>query len=258
MIHNSNNADYHADRSYLSSSALKLLLKDPAAFERKYVKNIHDTSEPKDVFDVGTYVHALCLEPHTIAQNFAFFEGLRRQGTVYKEFVEKHPGKIILSVPQKLKCEQFYKAYERRGDAVAMLQGGFAEHTMTGLALGVAVKARADYINVDKGYIVDIKTTSDITDVDVFKLTVERYNYDLSAALYTSIARDLYGKEFDFYFVVISKTDLACAIYKLSEHTQLKGASLLISALKLYKRCIDTGKWEHYMPTTITTDILEV
>ncbi len=257
MIHNSSNADYHADRTHLSSSALKLLLKDPAAFERKYVQNIHDESEAKDVFDVGTYVHALCLEPQTIAQNFAFYEGLRRQGAVYKEFVANHPGKIILSAPQKIKCEQYFNAYNKRGDAVALMQGGFAEHTMTGMLLEVPVKVRADYINVDKSYIVDIKTTSDISDVDVFKMTIERYNYDLSAALYINVANQIYDKIFDFYFVVISKTDLGCAVYKLSEDTFMRGAGLMLSSLRMYKRCKETGRWQHEFPT-IDNDVQEV
>lgn len=254
MNNNPTNAEYHADMSHLSSSALKLLLKDPAAFKLKYIEGKHEHSE-KEVFDIGTYVHALCLEPNTIAQNFAFYEGLRKAGNAYKNFAEQNSGKIILSAPQKLKSEQFYKAYQKRGDAVSMLQGGFAEHTMTGVLLDVPVKARADYINIDKSYIVDIKTTSYPSHVDIFKQTVEQYGYDLSAALYCSIAKQNYSKDFAFYFVVISKTDLVCEVYKLSEATASKGLTLLNVSLLMYKNKAWEGRKQE---DTFNFEILEV
>lgn len=255
MLHNSSNADYHADRTHLSSSSLKLLLKDPTAFERKYIKGEHSEEDSKEIFDIGTYVHALCLEPHTIAQNFAFYEGLRKAGNAYKVFAAENAGKIILSAPQKLKSEQFYKAYQKRSDAVSMLQGGFAEHTMTGMLLDVPVKARADYINLDKSYIVDIKTTSYPSHVDIFKQTIDQFGYDLSAALYCAIAKQVYNKDFQFYFIVISKTDLICEVYKLSEATAAKGSTLLNVSLLMYKN----KAWEAQIkPETFDFEILEV
>lgn len=235
--------NYHNDRTYLTSSALKMLLKDPAEFYSYWLLGQKDTEE-KPQFDEGSYVHALCLEPHTITENFAFWEGFRKAGDKYKEWAACQSGKIILNAGQKLRSEKLHQAYQGRVEAVRMLSGGYAEHTLTGIIADIPVKIRADYINIDKGYIVDIKTTAYPAILDIFRQTIDQYHYDLSAALYREVAQQTFGKKFDFYFMPISKMDLVCDIYKLSDTTSTVGFCKLMSALELYKRCSKTGIWE--------------
>jgi hypothetical protein len=222
---------------------LKLLLKDPIEFDRQWHGGEKKEEEENPAFTEGTYVHALCLEPETIKANYAFYEGLRKAGENYKNFVQDNPGKIILSAPQRDRGLKLLGAYQKRPEAVSMLQGGFAEHSMVGEIMGTPVKARADYINIDKGYIVDIKTTSYPTGADVFKATLEHYNYGLSAQLYVEIAQQSYSKDFDFYFVVISKNDFCCDVYKASTKTLALGHALLIKSLRLFQDCKATGVW---------------
>jgi hypothetical protein len=228
----------------LSSSTLKTLLKDPAKFYREWFLN-EDTSRSASFFDEGSYVHSLVLEPHKVASEYAFFEGMRKAGKAFQEFKEQNEGKIILTTVQQARAYKFYEAVQARAEAVRMLSGGIAEHTIQSKILGVDVKARPDYINVDAGYIVDLKTTSYPSTIDVFKHTLKEYYYDLSAALYCQIAHDVYGKLFDFYFVVVSKSDLTCDIYKASSNTLSEGSALVTKAIVLFKRCSETGVWSH-------------
>lgn len=246
----SSNEDYHANRTHLSSSGLKLLLKDPQTFYQQYVLNLR-TEEHKTAFDEGSLTHSLILEPHKIASEYAFFQGLRKQGSKYEEFKSEHTGRKIMSVAQKLRCESFLRAYEARSEAVRMLSGGLPEHTMISSINDVAVKARADYINIDQGYIVDVKTTSYASDVDTFRNTLKEFKYDLSAALYCQIAKQVYGKDFHFYFVVISKTDLTCDIYLASDETIANGTMLVLQSLLLYKKCSVSGLWQHDQPKAV-------
>jgi hypothetical protein len=221
---------------------LKLLLKDPAAFYTQYVLGERNNEE-KDVFSEGSFVHALILEPQVIKQVFAIYPGLRKAGKDYEAFKEANPGKTILSTPQVLRCEKLVARYAAMPVAVAMVAGGFPEHSLVGAVLDIKVKMRADYINVDKAYIADVKTTSMPSDAELFKQTVFQYGYDLSAALYCEIAYQNFGKLFDFYFIVLSKQDGGCNVYKASSKTLSDGAAKMIQSVVLYKKCSASGIW---------------
>lgn len=238
------NLEYHADTSHLSSSGLKLLLKSTQEFYRKYILG-EGANEEKDAFSEGSFVHALILEPETISSAFAIFPGMRKAGAAWDTFKAENTGKILLSAPQVLRCERLAKAHAALQISVDLITGGFAEHALVTELLGVKLKMRADYINVDKAYIVDVKTTSMPSDVELFRQTVTQYGYDLSAALYCAIASANFNKDFDFYFIVLSKADNQCNVYKLSNKSRTQGYAKVLEALQLYKMCIATGVWEH-------------
>jgi hypothetical protein len=241
------NNEYHENRTHLSSSNLKQILTNIEKFHQEWVLGVK-LREQRDVFDIGSLTHSLILEPDLVEEQYAFYTGLRRAGNAYNAFKEANPGKTVLTVAQKLKTEKYVEAYKARHEAVNMLQGGVPEHTMTGRILGVDVKARADYINIDAGYIVDVKTTDAPSDIDAFRFTKDQYMYDLSAALYCDIAKECYKKPFQFFFIVISKSDLICDIYKVSEETMIEGRNRVIQAIQKYKRCKESNIWFDLTP----------
>jgi len=241
------NEEYHGDKGRLSSSNYKLLLKNPADFYEECIlgKRREVSKSLQNVFDEGSYAHALILEPEVIAEEFAFFEGWRKAGkdwTAFKED-EANASKIIMSKPQKVRVEGWVENYKKRDVAVELVSGGFAEYSVAGDFLGIPSKARADYINIDKGYIADVKTTAYDTDVESFRGTMNDLSYDLSAALYTKLFADHYGKPFDFYFIVLGKKSGTCEVFKMSEETLAIGMDKLKKAASLHKYCIEKSSW---------------
>lgn len=257
IILGTDNASYHADRSRLSSSSLKLLLADPGAFYQKYVVG-GVPEEQKDVFDEGSLVHSLILEPETVVERYAIYPGMRKQGAEWEAFKSNNPGKVHLSAPQMMRCEKLCKAHEAVHLSTSLLENTLKEHNLLAEFMGVALKARADYINVEKGYIGDVKTSSMPTDPDIFRGTVSQYAYDLSAALYCLIAEEVYKKRFDFYWNVLSKADSGVGVYKMSVATRATGMEKVIRALHMYKLCIKTGKWETGLTSELESDIIEI
>ncbi len=237
------NLEYHSDTTHLSSSSLKLLLKSPQEFYKKYILK-EGTNEEKDVFSEGSFVHSLILEPETVSTGYAIFAGMRKQGKEWETFKQENAGKILLSAPQVVRCERLAKAHGALKVSTELVRGGFAEHALTAELQSVKCKMRADYINIDKSYIADVKTTSMPSDVELFRQTITQYGYDLSAALYCKIAEANFNKPFAFYFIVLSKADNQCNVYKLSEASANVGYVKVIEALQLYKQCIKTGVWE--------------
>lgn len=248
------NSDYHADQTYLSSSNLKLLLKDPAQFYDEKILGNRKSSTGSH-FDEGSLTHSLILEPEQVATEYAFYHGMRKQGTDYENFALANRGKTVISRAQKIRVDNYIDAYNKRPAALNLIQGGEPEHTVCQNISDVPVKVRCDYINIEKGYIVDVKTTSFPADVDSFRLTIDQWGYDLSCALYTAVVSQFYGKPFDFYFLVIDKKLLTCEVYKASQKTLNKGLAQVSQALSLYKKCKESGIWlKEQAPTIVSKD----
>lgn len=254
LLINSTHEDYHADRTALSSSNLKQILKDPAKFYNEWVLGNKEPEEENSAFTEGTFTHSLILEPEKINE-YVIYPGLRKAGAAWEAFKLANKGKKILSAVQSQRCETYYKSYSNVSAATNLITGGVAEHTMLSSILDVNLKSRADYINLNDNYIVDVKTTSYGSDKESFKEVIQQYSYDLSAALYCQIAFNNYGRLFDFYFIVISKTDLTCDVYKASSETLSNGAAKMTKALVLYKKCKDSGIWQLDQPKKDFSDI---
>lgn len=236
------NLDYHSDRLHLSSSSIKCVLKSPEEYFAKYILKQHQ-NESRTYFDEGSFVHSLILEPEKV-NDYAIFPGLRKAGAAWEAFKDANLNKICLSAPQVLRCERLVKSYKRTAAALELIKDGLPEHNMTSSILGVPVKARADYIVPQRNIIIDVKTTSMPSGREYFETAIAEYHYELSAALYCQIAHDTYGSLFDFYWLVLSKEDEGCRIYKASSETLSRGTSLYTRGLVTYKQCLASGIWE--------------
>lgn len=241
LILESSNEAYHADRTHLSSSGLKTILKSAQQFKHEYIDDFY--REDKSYFQDGTLLHALILEPHKIATDYAVFSGLRKAGKAYEQFKTEQSSKVIVSAAQMLRMQALYKSYKELPVAVSLLEGTLSEHSMVAEMLGVPVKARADAISISRKAIIDVKSTSLPSGKDIFAETVISYSYHLSAALYCQIAFETYGTLFDFYWLVLSKDDGRCHIYKASTETLSAGSALVTQALIKYKKCKESGIW---------------
>jgi hypothetical protein len=250
---NISNEEYHGDREYVSSSGLKLMLKDPKKYYDQYV--LGEKGKTSDAMDFGTYLHALILEPDTIEENFAIFNG-SRNSNAYKEFALSNKGKILLTEAQRLAADTFlnnYKestlvigkhGYEEAVPIPTFFEDGEAEETMCCEIDGIKVKARFDYRREfdEFGSIQDVKTTSYAVNgvEDVVKIC-RSWDYDISAALYVDVAEHVTGKKHDFYFLFISKKDGGISLFRASEEFLNEGREKYKTAISRLKQARETG-----------------
>lgn len=269
------NAEYHGERQHLSSSNLKLLLSSPAQFYKEKILGQRENIS-SSAMDVGSYTHTLILEPEKVAEEFAIYKqqgrqfvpvgkqakAPRKQGPEFDAFKASNAGKIILSTAEAQIAERMAASVKGNPAALELLQGGAPELSLAASMFDVPVKCRADYINPDRNYIVDVKTTRWPSDVDTFRRVVRELGYELSAALYCDIAYRVYGKVFDFYWVVLSKSDWDCQVYRASTHTLSEGSALVNKALITYKKCLANNEWpdtlEQAHAVNTENEILEV
>lgn len=241
-INQCTNQEYHSDTEYISSSGLKLVLENPKEFYNKYILKQPQEEKNQTAFNFGTVAHLALLEPHLL-NTVSVFPGLRKAGKAYEQFIAENPGQLILSEAEKMKLDALVVAFHNH-EKSNILENCDFEYTMCTEIYGIKVKARADAINIEDGYIVDVKTTSYDSGIDTFRDTIASFKYDLSAALYCLIAEHIYGKKFDFHFIVLSKQDMNCGIYKTSSATLSKGVDKVYKALQIYQQCKLTGRWE--------------
>lgn len=254
MIKQMSNEEYHGERDHISSSGLKLMLKDPKSYYEQYVLGIRQ--ESTQAMDFGTYIHALILEPDTVEEEFAIWEGAQRRGKDYEEFEKANKNKIILTRSQVEQADVFLTAYEESSIVIGkhgyeeavpiptFFEDGVPEESMFAEIDGVKVKARFDYRREfdDFGSINDIKTTSyAVNGVEDAVKICGFYDYDLSAALYVDVAKEVTGKEHDFYFLFCSKKDGKFSLFRASKEFLDVGRKKYKEAISRIKRARETG-----------------
>lgn len=256
------NVEYHNDLTWLSSSSFKKVLENPNLFYKENILGEKTVEAPKEHLQDGSLTHTLILEPQLLLQEYSFFPGIRRTGVEWENFKNDpaNKDKIIMTKSQKARAEYMYASYKLNKSAVALIeQGGHSEHTVCAEIDGVKMKVRADRINIEKGFIVDIKTSGWPVDIDSVRFTNEKWKYPFSAAMYKSVFENFYGREFDFYWIYIAKKEKDCAVYKMSTQTFEEGKFEWLRGVAAYKQCLKTGIWQKTEPVThFEEEVIEI
>lgn len=231
------NEEYHSDREYLSSSAMKLLYVGADLYRKKYFAET-ESKKSNSSFEFGNLIHSLILEPENIHSEYAFYPGKVRSGNKFKEFQKNNKGKKILTISTLKKAKTLVRKYKRRQSYKKLFFGGRAEITACAEIEGIKCKARFDYINIERGRIIDIKTTRfKKSEYGLFNDHSVKLKYSLSAALYTMIAEIVYGRKFEFAILALSKKDGShfYHVYKFDPQAIKLGRRQISIALENYK-----------------------
>ena len=246
------NEKYHEvlpwGEAFVSSSQLKDANEDIEVFHKKYIlKEIERKEIP--AFAIGTYYHTAILEPELLGEECAVYEGGIRKGKVWEEFKKTNAGKAIITAKEFLQADALIQATKDSPIAMSLLAEGEAEVSLYTELEGVKVKVRADWINFEKGYVLDLKsTTGNAKDVRKVQQKISSYCYDLSAALYLDAFNNELGKAGeplleDWYWTFASKDFKNCRTYRASKHNLEVGRSKYKAALRLIKKYSELG-WQ--------------
>lgn len=239
------NKDYHGDRTFLSSSGLKLLLADEYEFRRKHIFG-HWEEEENAAFAFGTYLHTLILEPQLAATTTAVYMGKARYGRDYVEFCAKNKHKTVVTVAECTLANRMLKNYNAMPIAKSLISQGRCEETFCAEINGVPLKVRFDAIG--EGYGLDVKTTSSPIDAKNMTQTIEKYDYALSAALYMDVATAAGSVVSDFYFLFANKKSAQLVLIKAGPDILDRGRQQYLAALEKYNRLKSSGFFDNVLP----------
>lgn len=243
------NDAYHADRSAVSSSALKAMLRSPAHYQAGLLAPRKET--PAMVF--GTAFHAALLEPDLFAESYFVFDGDRR-GKAYADALAANPGKRDLKPDEMANIEGMAAAVGAFSNGVLLDALKIAEREVSifyeDKDSGVSCKIRPDFLVRSAG-IFDLKTTDDARPQSFLRSAVADYSYDLSAVMYGEGVDALTGKNLPFYIVAVEKVaPYGVWVYEirraLEDSLYRNGWIKLRKALRLYRQCSETNDWPCY------------
>ena len=172
IISKLSNKEYHKQNA-ISSSNCKDLLISPWNYHHKK----HNPIQPSPAMKFGTMFHSLVLEPQLFDKEYLVADIPKRntkQGKLdHQELIEKLNDRVLVNTDDFLKAQDMSYNLQKNNFVQTLLSGGQAEQSVfwTDETTKTPCKARADYINIDRGYIVDLKTTSSLADDINFKHT---------------------------------------------------------------------------------------
>jgi len=231
---------YHAEKGYLGTSGIKLLLQSPAHFKH------YQRSESPDMV-TGTALHMILLEPEKFLDTYAVYDGDKR-GKQYTEFVEANTNKIIIKqdVMDKLSGMRNSVLSYPKLDMERVLREGKKEHSVfwEDPETGVGLKARADCLTGN--VIFDLKKTLDCRPFKFIRRCVD-LRYDIQSAHYKEGYRRFLGEDVRFMFIAIEDAaPYGVWVHESSPTMEAKGEMDARRAINLYARCQKEDRWPLY------------
>ena len=209
---------YYGDfgRQYLSNSDISTLLSNPLAFGQP--------SKPSAAFLVGGCFHTAILEPNKL-KKYQVIPSSTRNTKLYKEM---SGGELCLLQHEVDMIEAMKDKMISNDICNGLINSTNTEYEVPGVSelFKYVWKGKADVINHDDKLIVDIKTTADI---NKFKSSAYRYNYDSQAYIY----RRLFG--YDMLFIVIDKNTHQLGIFDCSDEFYRSGEDKVLRAEEAYE-----------------------
>ena len=183
-----NDEDYYGafGKQYLSNSDIGTLFKNPMDLGKPTEKTVPML--------IGGYLHTCILEPEKL-HTFKIIPASTRNTKQYKEI---SGGELCLLQHEVDRIELLRDTILNNDICRDLIKADGNEYEKPAITdlFGNKWKGKADIINHNEKLIIDIKTTSDI---DGFKWSAKKYNYDSQAYIYSQ----MFG--YEFLFIAIDK-----------------------------------------------------
>lgn len=258
--------DFYRQLPHMNVSLLKHGLKSMA--HMKHAREHPDDATKK--MNLGSLLHAMVLEPHTVKDRFAFaptVDGRTKEGKAAKaEFEKTAAGKIIVSEQDKIDASNMAAAIltwcidpaniEPASLITAPGSDAVTEAAMvwreTEWAQDHPCKGRLDRVcptgteYIDGPVILDIKTTTDASPAG-FERAVANFRYDIQAAWYMRGYQVIAGRKPRFIFLFVeSEAPHNVAAYELNPESIEVGAHDARRLLGYVERATASGDWPGY------------
>lgn len=245
---------YYAIKDRVSHSYLKNIDRSPA----HYRMMLEAPSESTEAQQLGTYLHALVLEPDT-ASKFIVVPDFGHQGKKENKLAKENwyaslpPNAQLASAKQKESAEAMKEAIMRHEAARKILDAvSDTEVTILFNRENVECKARLDAIAPSLRAVVDIKTTQDASPLEYFR-SVYKWSYHTQGEFYLeaiNIAQDAVEYA-QFIHIAVESTFKQVAVYAFPPELLSYAERINTQRLERVYNCTLTNYWPSY-PNTIS------
>lgn len=255
-------ADYHKQHDWLSWSSMKDLLppKTPAHFKYAMDERRAGRREEKRHYDLGNIVHALVLgrgheyevvtkvtrEKETVpADGYTTVSAQKHRDAIYAA------GKVPVLAHELDSAQVMAAAIKDHEGAAELLSAGQPEVAIFWVDddTGVPCRAMVDWLDVERGIAVDVKTANSSAPVDMRRES-SKFGYYGQAMHYSEGLTALTGKDFRFIFVPVSKDKPHLVSLVQYDPDDLLEQVTIHAAVdrcrRLYRDCTASGVWPGY------------
>lgn len=251
--------DYHADYTRVSKSMLDVFLASPYEYYLTYVTQEMERPQPKRVMQIGSAVHAICLDKLEPNQVLAIYtDDCYKHGkdgrqcglnpNTAEQFREQHRNRICLKHEDAeivLGCVEAIRNHPL-GELLKFPEARFEEPQFwTCPYSGLDCRLMSDLLIVgDQCFCYDLKTT-ERPSPDEFDRVRKRFRYWLQDAHYSSGLRTVFGKPVEFKFwAVETKFPFRIVPYKFPDVVREEFTERYASTMLRLAQCYETGQWE--------------
>jgi hypothetical protein len=233
-----NDDNYYDDRTYITNSMLGKLKESPVVL-RDYLAGGGGISTSS--LSMGDAVHKGILEPDKFETMVKIWskqdwpepdKTLRTKSNKewLDKFKEDNKGMCILEDVEWFQVQGMIESIKKRPEAQEYLKDAVYEQIALAFINGIPVKSKGDIVKIDKDWIIDIKTTSNVH-IESFKSSCEKYGYYRQAAMY----RQMFGSKRFGFLVVENTAPFNVAFYEVSEEKLEEGWKEVIHLIEEYK-----------------------
>lgn len=237
-------------KNVISNSMLTVLKESPKKFCEKYVTKVWTDDETKQSLQIGSLTHCMVLEPAKVHERFAMipqFDKRTKKGkAMAAAFKETSIGKEAIEAKDWETAERCTDALMEHDSVKDLIGGkGIIEKPIYWKLDGVDVAGTPDYVDLDRGLIVDVKTTQDASPTE-FARSVRKYGYHRQAWMYTHGIQEVHGVSCRFFFAVVETArPFHAAVYELPDWLFFHGGAQVRRLLQNYQRYLITDRWLH-------------
>jgi hypothetical protein len=223
-------------RQFLSNSDINTLIKGKP-------EDLYKTKEKTSAMLIGGYFHTIILEPEKV-KSFKIIESTTRNTKKYKEI---SGGEMCLLQHEADQANLLTEKILKNKYCESMIFGSAKQHEGPGVKSieGNLWKGKADIINHDDHFIVDLKTTQDIEN---FRYSANKFNYDSQAYLYQQI----FG--YEMIFIVIDKNTHRIKVFDCSDTFLQRGYDKVMRATEvfnLFHKTLDFDPNQYFINDTL-------
>ena len=266
------NAEYHA-LDYVSKSHLDEVNKSPFHYWDKYINPNRVEIEPTKQMLLGSAMHTMVLEPELFEKEYivesanapkrptAIQRNAKKPSSqtldaiaYWEEFDKKAVGKNLISIDdyERLTIMK-QRIFDHPAASTILSLSGVAEQSYQWKdnQTGEICKSRPDFHTDDGTLIVDLKTTSDASELG-FQKSVHNFRYHVQAGFYL---RSIKEAEQFVFIAVESKPPYLVAVYNASPEMIAAGNRVADKNLATLAQCRKSGKWTGYSEEITTLDL---
>lgn len=241
---------YHGDRTSLSVSGAKTLLRAPALFKWQ-----QDHPVFKAVFDVGSAAHALVLGRGMDNVYVAPFDNWQTKAAQTERKLARDDGLSPVLPAEWLTVCHMAEVLAKHRLAMDLLSEGEPEVSAYAPDETTGVMRRCRFDWLAPTILSDYKTAV-TSEPNAFGRAAASFSYHMQHAWYIDVARDLGHPAEAFAFIVQEREPpYLVSVVELEPAAVERGRELNRRALERFRDCTDSGLWPGYLPDDTYTTV---